>query len=422
MSNYLAIATVTESLRHIVEDVLSVIESGAGVTVTRPDLSAKEPSTHVNIYLYQVTPNAALRNVDLPTRRQDGGVVARPTVALDLHYVISVHGAEGDGEMEAQRILGATISALHARPLLTRGVIEDVLTETSLAILQESDLADQVESVRITPASLNLEELSKLWSVFFQTSYVLSVAYQCSVVLIEAPVATSQALPPHTAGIRAVPFGRATIAEIIDEEGTDIPITVNSTLLLTGSGLKGESVTLRIGDAEAVPARVTDKEVRVDLTDEDAVDVAALRAGVLPAQLVYRVALDPDDPVESLRVGWASNPFPLVLRPLVDATEQVDGAGGDPQLEVTLLPDVGSRQRATLLLNQLNPAPGERPLSYVIDAPSRSGDAASDVLSFAISDVAPATYLLRVQIDGAESPLETDASGTYNGPQVTIVA
>lgn len=422
MSNYLAIATVTASLRHIVEDVLSVIESGAVVTVTRPDLSAKEPNTHVNIYLYQVTPNAALRNVDLPTRRQDGGVVARPTVALDLHYVISVHGAEGDGEMEAQRILGATISALHARPLLTRGVIEDVLAKTSLAILQESDLADQVESVRITPASLNLEELSKLWSVFFQTPYVLSVAYQCSVVLIEAPVATSQALPPHTAGIRAVPFGRATIAEIIDEEGKDVPITVNSTLLLTGSGLKGESVALRIGDVEAVPARATDKEVLVDLTDGDAVDAGALRAGVLPAQFVYRVALDPDDPVASLRVGWASNSFPLVLRPLVDSTEQVDDADGDPQLEVTLLPDVGPRQRATLLLNQLNPAPGERALSYVIDAPSRSGQAASDVISFAIGDVAPATYLLRVQIDGAESPLETDANGTYNGPQVTIVA
>lgn len=422
MSNHLAIATVTEGLRYIVENALSAVDSGAGVTTMRPDLSAKETTTHVNIYLYQVTPNATWRNADLPTRRADGGIVARPTVALDLHYIISFYGDETEGEIEAQRLLGATVAALHARPLLTREVIEEVLAGTSLTVLGDSDLADQVESVRITPSHLNLEELSKLWSVFFQTPYALSVAYQCSLVLIETPVIAAQALPPRAAAIRAVPFGRATIQEIIDEDGKDVPITVASTLLVKGSGLKGESVALRIGEVEAEPARAMDREVVVDLADTGAVDTAALRAGVLPAQLIYRVALDPSDPVNSLRVGWTSNPFPLVLRPQIDSTQQVDDPDGVPHLEVTLIPDVDPRQRATLLLNQLNPAPGESPLSYVIDAPSRSGSAAFDVVSFPIPDVEAGTYLIRVGIDGAESPLEVDANGTYDGPQVTIAS
>ena len=42
---------------------------------------------------------------------------------------------------------------------------------------------------------MNLEELSKLWSVFFQTPYALSIAYQASVVLIEPDLEPIDAAP-----------------------------------------------------------------------------------------------------------------------------------------------------------------------------------------------------------------------------------
>ena len=48
-----------------------------------------------------------------------------------------------------------------------------------------SNLADQVDVVRSRRSDYSLEELSKLWSIFFQSPYVLSVAYQASAVLIE---------------------------------------------------------------------------------------------------------------------------------------------------------------------------------------------------------------------------------------------
>ena len=38
----------------------------------------------MNVYLYQVTPNAAFRNVDLPTRRADGTLVKQPVAALPV--------------------------------------------------------------------------------------------------------------------------------------------------------------------------------------------------------------------------------------------------------------------------------------------------------------------------------------------------
>ena len=52
------------------------------------------------------------------------------------------------------------------------------------AFLTTSNL-EEVELVKFTQLPLSLEELGKLWSVFFQTTHVLSVAFQGTVVLIE---------------------------------------------------------------------------------------------------------------------------------------------------------------------------------------------------------------------------------------------
>src|SRR5690606_16023724 len=58
-----------------------------------------------------------------------------------------------------------------------------------------SNLADAVEQIKFTPLTLSLEELSKLWSVFFQAPYALSVAYQGTVVLIESEESPHSPLP-----------------------------------------------------------------------------------------------------------------------------------------------------------------------------------------------------------------------------------
>jgi hypothetical protein len=39
---------------------------------------------------------------------------------------------------------------------------------------------------------------------------------------------------------------------------------------------------------------------------------------------------------------------------------------------------------------------------------------------FPLSFVAPGTYLLRAQVDGAESPLGVDGSGAFASPAITI--
>lgn len=202
MSNFLAVATVTATLERTLQAAVGADVPGASVTTVRPNgPNSGVPDTGVNLFLYQVTPNVALRNRDLPSRRPDGQLTQQPIAALDLHYLLSFYGAEAD--LEPQRLLGSAVRTLHAQPLLVRETIRN--TVGAVGFLNGSNLADQVETVRFTPLPLNLEELSKLWSVFFQTTYVLSVAYQASVVLISAEEAPVLAQPVQERVVFAVP-------------------------------------------------------------------------------------------------------------------------------------------------------------------------------------------------------------------------
>ena len=182
MSNYLAIATVTETIRQKLNEVVSRDISGASATALRPFSGASDlPNPGVNIYLYQVNHSAAWRNTDLPTRDQNGTVRQRPRAALDLYYLFSFYGNEN--RLEPQRVIGSVVRALHVQPVITHKMIQSAVS--SSAFLSGSNLAEEVELVKFTPLSLSLEELSKLGSLFFQTAYNLSVAYQASAVLIE---------------------------------------------------------------------------------------------------------------------------------------------------------------------------------------------------------------------------------------------
>ncbi len=85
MSNALAIAAVTETLVTLLTRYIDLAHvNGAGVSAVTPDQTDKLAQPGVNVFLYQVTPNNALRNADLPTRAPDGTLLQKPQAALDL--------------------------------------------------------------------------------------------------------------------------------------------------------------------------------------------------------------------------------------------------------------------------------------------------------------------------------------------------
>src|SRR3954469_3999130 len=200
MSDFRAVATVTAALQRLLQTAVGADVPGALAWTDRPDAhqSADANGPGVNIYAYQVTSEPTQRNSDLPTRGPSGQVVRRPQAALALHYLMSFYG--DDGELEPQRVLGSVVRTLHARPIITRALITTVTDAAKdnppiHPSLADSNLADQIDVVRVSPLALNLEGLSKLWSVFFQVPYGLSIAYQASIVFIDEPVQPAASSP-----------------------------------------------------------------------------------------------------------------------------------------------------------------------------------------------------------------------------------
>lgn len=399
MSNYLAIATVTAALQQVLMTPVSNAVSGAKVGFSRPDATSSTTPL-VNIFLYQITPNAAFRNADLPMRRSDGSLAQRPTAAFDLHYIFSFHG--DDTKLEPQRLLGAVATALRVQPLLSTDNIKNAAA--AFGFLAGSGLDSQIERVRFTPTGLSLEEFSKLWSVFFQVEYSLSAVYQASLVLMQSDDIPASALPVLQRNLYVVPFETPYVSQVVSQNPNQ-PITSTSTILINGSNLKGPNTFIRIEDQELTPATSSDTQLSVAL-------VPALHAGVKALQVLQK--LDMGTPAVAHR-GFESNVSSFVLCPRISSATAVAAVTGT-DVTVNIVPNIGVGQRIVLLLNSIPPAP---PAAYTSIGVVSTADAPSIVVS--IANVPTGTYLVRVQVDGAESQLTFNtATNLFDGPTVPM--
>jgi len=407
MSDYRAIAGITGTLQQFLYGPMSSAIPGTTVHTGPPGASLMTGgAAAVNIFLYQVSPNAHWRNAELPTRRGDGSVLQRPQAALDLYYILSFYGSES--KMVPQLLLGAAISALHAQPMLDRASIPASVDGKSL---EACGLLEQAQVIKFTHMPLSHEELGRIWSVFFQVPYALSVAYQCSVVLLEADLDPEPALPVLETRLRAVPWEPARVERV---EPPVVEYRPGAMIRLEGSALTAPRVSVQFGDTEVEPQRLTGESLEVALP-------ATLAAGVNTVRVVHRHA-------EQGRESSRSNPASFVLIPTVAGPPRLEsrrGAAGTTQvLGVPVSPPVRAGQSVELLLNQWPAPEGASPRSY-----QRAGEAdpaSGGTVFFALDGVAAGDYLLRVEVDGVASRLHTDDDATspgfgrYVAPRITI--
>lgn len=403
MSNHLAIATVTATLRQMLFEAVSEDVTGTTVTILPPDdPSLTNDAPRLNLFLYQVSPNPAWKNADLPARRQDGTQATRPQLGLDLSYLLTVYGRATETDPEVHRVLGSAVRTLHERSVLTRDAIRAIVSPSSGSTaenpLKQSDLADQVEMVKITPHALSTEELSKIWSVFFQTPYRPAVAYQASVVLIDGKTSPSPSLPVLERAIFVAPFQQPVIHGV--EPQMALP---GATLTIKGRNLRGDHSVVRFGGLDIAPDQpAREDRLTVILPQE-------LRAGVNTVQVVHQRMMGSPP---SLRTGAASNTAAFMLRPRITTPAPITAAR-DTALSLDCAPAVERTQRVALLL-------GDREI--VIAARPSTGPQEASSFGFPIPAQFPTgRFLARLRVDGAESGLDVDAAtGAYSGPIVEI--
>jgi hypothetical protein len=417
MANHYGIATVTATLQHLLDRTVSADVPGASATMVSPDApAALVPDPGVNIFLYQVIPNGAWRNEDLPTRTPSGAPASRPRTAVDLHYLLTFYG--DDADFEPQRVMASSIRVLHARPVLTREQIDSALT--AHPILLPSDLAADVERVKLTQLPLNLEELSKLWSVFFQTTYRLSVAYRGTAVLLEADDPGGDGLRVLRRNLYVETLREPVVEEVVNAANDALPITFGDQIRVRGHGLQAPVVGVRIDDDDATGVTL------VDDTELIATPPATLSVGIHALQVVHErqmgtPAIAHAAGVASDVVGWALAPRihktggAYDVTTLNSSSRVVDTVTlNSADVQVVLEPTIGRRQRVAILLNELTATDAH---AYTFVARPRAADGTT--ITVRAVDVIPGTYLLRVQVDGVESPLDVVA-GTYADPTVAL--
>jgi hypothetical protein len=399
MSNHLAIATATEAIAQIVRDAAGAVVPGTEVTTGSPDRAARDARTaRVNVFLYQVAPNAALRNSDLPTRNADGALVRRAQAAVDLFYLVSFYGK--DEHLVAQQLLALTVGALHGRAVIGPVDVARAIAAVPGNFLDGSDLAAARETLTLSSLSLSLEEMARLWSTMLQVPYALSVAYRCSVVLLDASELPGTPLPVRRVHATARPSAPPRIERLTvrDDGGA-------RTLVVLGSGF-GTDATLLLGTMPITPGAGSGAtELFVPFT------TPALRAGFTSVTVVTPMG--------------RSAPQPCAIPPVIGACALTDArvdAAGRVSGTVTfdMAPGAAAGARVEVLLNPI--AGGT---SRTVARPGVATDGATHFV-IAVAGLAPGSYFVRARVDDVESPLAVgvaqDGEVGYVGPMLAVRA
>jgi hypothetical protein len=411
MSSALAIAGVTAVLKDLLHNAVidhDLVTSVGDVIVTAlpPDMiktDGAEAKTQLNLFLFQVTPNSGWRNVALPSRNSNGDRVTNAPLALDLHYLLTAYGLK---DLHAEILLGYAMQLLHETPVLSREGIRKALDPSpisggsglpaTLEALATSELAEQIEQIKIVPETMNMEEVSRLWSAM-QAHYRPTAAYRASVVLIESRRALQPTLPVRERRLHVLQLRRPMIEAVAPQI-----VLKGGALTITGQILKGEITKVAFGTTLVDPSTVSDEQITVNAP-------AALLAGVNTVKVVH--PLDLGTAVEP-HGGFTSNVAAFILAPEIQTLPPINALRG-ATLTLAIDPAVGRAQRVALLA-------GDRTIT--IPPRPASGPATTTSLDFPIpADFPTGTFLLRVQVDGADSPLGTNAvTGAFDKPTVTI--
>lgn len=393
MSNALAIAATTATLRNLLLTQVPQLDgdlSDLEVTAQALDVARKGISkAQVNLFLYQTTINVAWRNMDMP-RQTRPGEAGTPPLALNLHYLVTAYG-RGDSDNDAvnHRVLGGAMSVLHDHPMLSR-------SEIAIA-LPNNDLAEQFERVKITPLTLGVEEISKLWMVF-QTQYRISMAYEVTVVLIDSRTPARSALPvlkrgDDDRGVVTAP-GSASVLAVVQFPRSQPALRLGESAVIRGDQLTTHDAVLRFTSSrlqnpvEIQPAPATEP-AQIAFEIEDVADDADALSRWVPG--FYTVAL------VVKRSGVppiVSNEIAFSLAPRITLSSANAGAGA-VDVTVTCAPRLVPAQRVLLVFGDRQVEP------TTITTPADTSQPTT--VLFKLTGLSAGSYLVRLRVDGVDS-------------------
>ena len=229
MSYSNVIGSVSNALRLLLDRIQDTT-----VTILPPDQS-NVTERRLNIFLYKVSENNYLKNKDWFANPNNPTEILPPPLSLNLHYLITPYAPlEDDNIRAAHDMLGEAMRLIYENSTLPQD------------ILDEANLDDLNENIKLTLEDLDMDELSKIWGAF-DVPYRLSVGYEVSVVQIDQIPETSTAMPPRIQSIGGIAIGLANNLPS-DLSLVEKRVRRGENITITGQNMVGWRASARLGN------------------------------------------------------------------------------------------------------------------------------------------------------------------------------
>ena len=282
MSTFQAVGGVSASLQALLRDRMDLPQgttrADLQVTISSPpgddDQAAEAP--RVNLFLYRVTENGALKNQIIPGQGHPGAY-GQPPLSLVLHYLVTAYGATDDNgvlnETRAHFLLGSAMRVLHDHPVVNEALVT-IQPPIGQTILHQS-LRGEFERVKLCFDPVSLDDLSKVWTALTRP-YRLSAAYTVSVVQIESRKVATLAAPVQTRRVHVIVSRRPNIGLVYrtplspGEVIGDLRAHVLQDLTIEGQNFRAARTWVKLGTLEPIGVEpISDDRIRIVIPDDE---------------------------------------------------------------------------------------------------------------------------------------------------------
>ena len=176
MADFAVIADVGETLIELLrENMKDLITADSIILISPGDIEGND-NVRLSLFLYQVIENAHMKNQEM---MNSGSTRLRyPPLILDLNYMLTSHPSPGiqdktERTKEEHSVLGRAMQILNDNSILKAPVLR-------------GSLAAHNEELHITQTSLNLDDMTKIWTTFQDTIFRPSICYLVTPVRIDS--------------------------------------------------------------------------------------------------------------------------------------------------------------------------------------------------------------------------------------------
>jgi hypothetical protein len=165
------IFSVSNTLRNMLSEFLKIREED--IVLDSPGELEPIPDDGLCLFLYKLSENPSLKNQDLVQEGHVNPVKLRnPPLALDLFYLIIPFGKSESRQI----ILEKVMQLFHDYPILDKTLLSDDLVNSGN------------HELKILLDEITIDDLNKIWSLFPNRPYRLSISYMITPLMIPSSI------------------------------------------------------------------------------------------------------------------------------------------------------------------------------------------------------------------------------------------